>query len=82
MLAVKTPVGNQPLIIGAAVYLLCFLFYYPHIFAINDESTYFSMAYVLRQGTLFIDQTNIPVSEVVHRGGHTVPFYSLGMSSL
>lgn len=59
------------------------LFYYPRIYAFQDESDYLAVSTVLRQGTVWIDQTDVPVrSQIEAQNGHSVSDYQPGMSLL
>lgn len=75
-------VGKRMLVIGIISYVIIFFLYYPPIFAFRDEASYLSMAYVLRKGAIFIENTNIPFNSIVKSKGHLVPFYPLGQSIL
>lgn len=70
------------LIIGIISYVVIFFLYYPLIIAFRDESSYLSMAYVLRKGTIFIENTNIPFGSIVQSKGHLAPLHPLGQSVL
>ncbi len=64
----------------ALFYAVLYLLYYPPIFAFSDESSYLSMAYVYRSGTIFPDQTDIPVDSFVQMPRHQVASYQPGTS--
>lgn len=66
-----------------ALYVLLFLWFYPETYAISDEASYFSMAYVLKQGKIFVDMADMPVMRTVSgRNGHSVSLGDLGHSVL
>lgn len=65
-----------------AFFSLLFCIFYPPIFAYRDESLYLGMAYVLKQGTLFIEKSHIPLATGILVRGHEVPFYPIGHSLL
>lgn len=73
---------NWLFLLLALLYGAIFFAYYPPIFAIEDESNYFGMAYVIRQGTIFPDQTEIPINRTVGGSSHRVSFHPIGMSLL
>ena len=72
---------NLILIACAIFYAVIYFVYYPPIYAYRDEGSYLAMSYVMRQGTLYIDQTNIPVPWV-HHFTHDVSHYPIGNSLL
>lgn len=49
---------NRVLLIAGAAYLLLLVVFYPTLYTSIDEASAFSMAYVLRHGTIFPDQTS------------------------
>jgi hypothetical protein len=57
---------------AAIAYVACFLVWYPSTFAIVDESTYLSTAYVYRAGTIFSDVARVESVSRVRAGGHEV----------
>lgn len=65
---------------AAFVYTLIFFWFYPPIFAVRDESYYLAMAEILKQGKLFIEQTDVLYWLAVPNGGHFAPRYPLGNS--
>lgn len=74
--------NNVFLLAAFAAYVLLFLFFYPPVFSIRDESYYLAMAEVLKQGKLFIDQTDVLYWLSVPHDGHLGPRYPLGNSLL
>ncbi len=74
--------ANVSLSFGVGFYTAVYFIYYPPIFAFRDESAYLSMAFVLRQGAVFLEQTAIPVLGKMVTPDHVVSLYALGNSVL
>jgi len=70
------------LISSAVVYILLYIFFYPKTYAIFDESCYIDLAYSLRQGTVYFDETNIYLHFPIKSGEHLVSKYPPGNSLL
>jgi hypothetical protein len=79
--AVKPSFPWLPVAAAVAFVLIQFALYPPTI-AIKDESTYLSVAYVLRAGTVFADLANIPIWSGVVHNGHVIAMYPPGQSLL
>jgi len=75
-------IEKRLLVIGVFSYIIIFLFFYPPIFALRDESEYLSMTYILKKGHLFIGNEDIPFGLIINSTGHRVPFYPIGQSVL
>lgn len=79
--SIKKNVLDNLWLFGAIfIYIVLYFFFYPPIYAYRDESSYLAMAYVLREGKLFLDQLNIPMMMKVSANGHISPMYALGNS--
>lgn len=59
-------------LLGALAYVVVFVVWFPPTFAIIDESTYLSTAYVYRAGTIFNDVAGVANVSRVHNGAHDV----------
>ena len=68
------------LLAGVLIYAATFFVYYPSIFAIRDESGYLSMAYTLREGTVYAEKTGVPNNYFLTLGRHWVSISPLGNS--
>lgn len=74
--------SNKLFWISLVVFVGIYYYFYPPIYAFRDESDYLSMAYVFRQGTLWIEKTAVPVRSWILSQGHRVSDYPPGMSFL
>jgi len=57
-----------------------YFYYFPPIFAYRDEGNYLTIAYHLRQGHLFFQETPVPIQAALQAGGELVPRYAIGNS--
>ncbi len=73
---------NKELLVTAAVliYAGLFIFFYPSMYAIQDEADYFDFAYRLKSGTMYFDL--LTSHKVVFNGKNYVDMYPPGMSIL
>lgn len=78
----KTALNKNNIFFFSAVfiYTVIFFWFYPPIFAVRDESYYLAMAEILKQGKLFIEQTDVLYWLAVPNGIHSSPRYPLGNS--
>lgn len=71
------------LIVSGAVYILIYILTIPKIYTIFDESCYLDLAYALRTGTIYLDETDIGVAHYpIKNNGHLVSKYPPGNSLL
>lgn len=68
------------IVIAILVYAGLFVFFYPPIYAIQDEADYFDFAYRLKSGTMYFDP--LTSHKVVFNGKNYVDTYPPGMSIL
>jgi hypothetical protein len=67
----------------ALIYLVLYFSFYPATYAFRDESNYLGIAYALRQGTLFLENLNLPINSMyTPEGGRWVSYFPLGVSVL
>ncbi len=74
--------ANGVLAAAALMYAAVYLVFLPQIYTTMDESAYMSMAYTLRQGTVYPDAAGIQAVSSFPVQGHMVSKYPLGMPLL
>jgi hypothetical protein len=74
--------GLVALIVGVLLYALVQALYFPGAIGIKDESSYLSMAYILRSGTVYADVAHVSVWSATQVGSHLIPKYPPGEGAL
>ncbi|MBI4722050.1 MAG: hypothetical protein HY769_03485 [Candidatus Stahlbacteria bacterium] len=71
------------LLSSLGIYLALYFIYYPQTYTIFDEACYLDLSYALRQGTVYLEQADLPTLHYpIKVNNHFVSIYPIGNSIL